>query len=264
MDRTRLVVGNWKMNMTSTEGTALVGSFVEQVENLFNTDVVVCPPYLSIPRVREAVKDTQLKVGAQDCFWEEGGAFTGKVSAKMLSEFCCDYCIVGHSETRGRFGKLDIPESTVVHFNETDETVNLKIKALAYYSINPILCVGETLSEREAGETDSVIETQLRGALDGLDASELYSLVVAYEPVWAIGTGEVCGAAEAERVCAQIRKVVARIADAEVSNHVRILYGGSVKPENAKEIFSQENIDGGLIGGASLNADGFARIVFSA
>lgn len=262
--RAKLVVGNWKMNLTSMEAAALVEAFIKNIENLWEVDVVVCPPLLSIPRVRDIVKDSQVKLGAQDCFWEDSGAFTGKTSPKMLSEFGCDYCIVGHSETRGRFGKLEVPESMIGHFSENDETVNLKIKALIYYSINPILCVGETLAEREAESTDDVIESQLRGALQGLDPAEMYSFVVAYEPVWAIGTGNVCDNAEAERVCGMIRSVIGCIADTEVADHVRVLYGGSVKPENAKEIFKQPNIDGGLVGGASLNANGFARIVLSA
>ncbi|MCH7945481.1 MAG: triose-phosphate isomerase [Armatimonadetes bacterium] len=262
--RAKLVAGNWKMKLTSTEATALVEALIEQVDLLWDVDVVVCPPYLAIPHVRDIVKDSQLKLGGQDCFWSDEGAFTGKVSAKMLSEFGCDYCIVGHSETRGRFGKLDTPEPTLGFFSETDQTVNLKIKALLYYSINPILCVGETAAERKAGETDSVIEKQLRGALEGVDPSELFCFVVAYEPVWAIGTGDTCDPAEAERVCGVIRAMFAQIADQEVANHLRIIYGGSVKPDNSDELFKQTNIDGGLVGGASLDADGFARIVLSA
>lgn len=262
--RTKLVAANWKMNPTAMEGAAIVEAFSKQVENLWEVDVVVCPPYLAIPRVRDVIRDTQLKLGAQDCFWEEKGAYTGQVSAKMLSEFCCDYCIVGHSESRGRFGETTLPDSTLGYFSETDETANLKIKALLYYSINPILCVGETLAERDAGKTDSVVATQLQRALEGIDPSELYSFVVAYEPVWAIGTGKTCDAAEAERVCASIRSLVAEMADEDVAENVRVLYGGSVKPDNARELFTQPNIDGGLVGGASLDADGFARIVLSA
>lgn len=262
--RAKLVAGNWKMNLTSMEGEALVDAFIKQIDLLWEVDVVVCPPFLSLPRVREVVKDSQVKLGAQDCFWEDSGAFTGKISPKMLSEFCCDYCIVGHSEMRGRFGKLEVPESMIGHFSENDDTVNMKIKSLIYYSINPILCVGETAAEREASSTDAVIESQLRGALQGLDPAEMYSFVVAYEPVWAIGTGKVCETDEAERVCAMIRSLVGTIADTDVAEHVRILYGGSVKPDNAKELFKQPNIDGGLVGGASLDAVSFARIVLSA
>ena len=262
--RTKLVAGNWKMNTTSMEGAALVEAFIKQVDYLWDVDVVVCPPYLAIPRVRELVKDTQVKLGAQDCFWEEQGAFTGKVSAKMLAQFCCDYCIVGHSESRGRFGEYVTPLDVQEYFSESDASVNRKIKALLYYSINPILCVGETMAERSGAETEKVIERQLRGALAGIDSSELYSFVVAYEPVWAIGTGTVCDSAEAERVCGLIRSLVGSITDADVAENVRVLYGGSVKSDNSSELFSKPNIDGGLVGGASLDPDGFARIVMSA
>lgn len=252
------------MNPTAAESVALVEGILGQA-NLFNSvDVVVCPPYLAIPKVHERVKDTPLKVGAQDCFWMEKGAFTGKVSARMLREFCCDYCIVGHSETRGRFGSLEVPSDTVAHFGETDETVNLKIKALNYCGIVPILCVGETAAERKQHRTDAVIESQLRGALCGISGDEMYSLVIAYEPVWAIGTGDVCEDAEAERVCGFVRSFITEIAGGDVADSVRVLYGGSVKPENAKGLFSQPNIDGGLVGGASLDADGFVRIILSA
>lgn len=262
--RTKLVAGNWKMNTTAMEGAALVEAFIKQVDYLWDVDIVVCPPYLALPRVRELVRDSQVKLGAQDVFWKEQGAFTGKVSAKMLSELCCDYCIVGHSETRGRFGSLEVPLTTLEYFSETEETVSLKIRALLYYSINPILCVGETASERTNGQTEAVIERQLRGALDGIDPAELFSFVVAYEPVWAIGTGQTCDAAEAERVCGFVRSLVSDIADVDVAENLRVLYGGSVKPDNSAELFHQPNIDGGLVGGASLDADGFARIVMSA
>jgi triosephosphate isomerase len=262
--RTKLVAGNWKMNTTAREGAALVEAFIKQVDYLWDVDIVVCPPFLAVPRVRELVKDSQVKLGAQDVFWEEQGAFTGEVSPRMLSEFCCDYCIVGHSERRGRFGGYEPPMEAQGYFSDTDASVNRKLRALLYASITPILCVGETKPERSVGETAKVVEGQVRGALEGVDPAEMYSLVVAYEPVWAIGTGDVCDAAEAERVCGLIRGVVSDVADQEVAESVRVLYGGSLKPENAKELFSQPNIDGGLVGGASLEPDGFARIVMSA
>ena len=262
--RTKLVVGNWKMVPTAMESAALVEGFIRQVSVLDDVDVVVCPPFLAIPRVREVVRDSQVKLGAQDVFWEDSGAFTGKVSAKMLSEFCVDYCLVGHSETRGRFGGYEPPLEVEGFFGERDESVNLKIRALLYHSINPILCIGETMPERSSATTDQVIEGQLRRALEGIEAAELFSFVIAYEPVWAIGTGKTCDAAEAERVCAMIRGLVREIADEEAAASVRVLYGGSIKPENSREMFGQPNIDGGLVGGASLDADGFARIVLSA
>jgi triosephosphate isomerase len=182
----------------------------------------------------------------------------------MLQDVGCSLCIVGHSETRGRFGKLEVPVTTLGYFAETDETVNLKIKALLYHNLCPILCVGETLAEREAGRTDEVIADQLRKGLEGIDGAEYLSAVVAYEPVWAIGTGQVCDTAEAERVCAGIRKVLAEVFDEDSAAAIRVLYGGSVKANNARELFAQPNIDGGLVGGASLNAQEFVRIVQSA
>ena len=252
------------MNTTVSEAVALTGGILAQVDHFGDVDVVVCPPFLAVPKMREVLQNTRVKLGAQDCFWADRGAFTGRVSAQMLREHCCDYCIVGHSEARGRFGTLDVPSSTVPYFAETDETVNLKIKALNYNAIAPILCVGETAIERKLGETDRVIERQVRGALSGVQKDEMYTLILAYEPVWAIGTGDVCEDTEAERVCATVRSILSDIADPDVADCVRVLYGGSVKPSNAKSLFSQPNIDGGLVGGASLDADGFVRIVLSA
>lgn len=262
--RTKLVAGNWKMNLTTAQAGALVEAVIANVEEKTHVDVVVCPPYLTIPRVKDLAKNTAIKVGAQDVFWMEEGAFTGQVSPKMLSDFCVDHCIVGHSETRGRFGKVEVPESTLGFFAETDETVNLKIKALLYYGITPILCVGETEAERAAGQTETVISKQLEGALAGIEAAELYLFVIAYEPVWAIGTGLTCEAEEANRVCGFVRSEIGRLADSDVAENVRVLYGGSVKPTNSDELFAQPEIDGALVGGASLDADGFARIVLSA
>lgn len=259
--RTKLLAGNWKMNLTAAQGVALVEQFVQEADIRFDMDVVVCPPFLAIPKVRDVTKSSSVKLGAQNCFWMEKGAFTGQVSINQLTEFCVDYCIVGHSESRGNFGKLEIDENLLGYFSESDATINLKLKALFYHGITPILCVGETLADREAGKTDQVIATQLESALDGLDAAELYSLVVAYEPVWAIGTGKSCEPDEAERVCSTIRDLIAKIGDSDVAENVRILYGGSLKPENAQAIFDQPNIDGGLVGGASLDAKAFAQIV---
>ena len=260
----RLVAGNWKMNLTAAEGAALVEMFLEEVRTHPDLDVVVCPPYLAIPKICDLTSRTAVKVGAQDVFWAEKGAFTGNVSVGQLAAYQLPYCIVGHSETRGRFGKLEVPESTMGYFGETDETVNLKIKQLLSYGIAPILCVGETLAEREAGRTDEVIRSQIRGALVGVESVELDSLVIAYEPVWAIGTGEVCDSDEAERVCAMIRGTVATTFDQRLADGMRILYGGSVKPDNSAELFGKENIDGGLVGGASLDPKGFAAIVHNA
>jgi triosephosphate isomerase (TIM) len=262
--RTKLVAGNWKMNFSTKEASAAVEAFARHVDAKSNVDVVICPPYLSIAKVRELVKDTHIKVGAQDVFWQDSGAFTGQVSPPMLTEFGVHYCIVGHSETRGRFGKVEVPENTLGYFAESDETCNLKIRACLYHSINPILCVGETAAEREAGRTDEVVRNQLTGALKDIDPAELYFFAVAYEPVWAIGTGNTCDAREAERVCGNIRGLLGEILDRDVAEEVRILYGGSVRASNSDELFHQPNIDGGLVGGASLDAMEFVNIVMSA
>jgi triosephosphate isomerase len=259
----KLVVGNWKMNLTPREGVTTIEAFVEAVERCEEVQVAICPPYMTIPRVHPILHGTHIELGAQDCFWLDEGAFTGQVSVKMLSAEDIQFCIVGHSETRGRFGKLDIPESTVGYFAETNETVNLKIKALLTYGIHPILCVGETLAERDAGTTDSTIRAQLEGAMAGIDGSELEGFVVAYEPVWAIGTGQVCPSDEAGRICRFIHDWFRTTYGDDVAS-LRVLYGGSVKASNAKELFLQEWIDGGLVGGASLVAKEFSQIVDAA
>lgn len=262
--RTKLVVGNWKMNKTLAEAVATVEASLRYIAARQDIDVAICPPFTALAKVRDVLKNTHIRVGAQDCFWKDSGAFTGCVSPAMLLDIGCSFCIVGHSETRGRFGKLEVSESSLGYFAETDHTVNLKIRALLFQSINPILCVGETEDERDAGQTDDIIRRQLAGALEGIDPSEMYFFCVAYEPVWAIGTGKTCDAAEANRVCGYIRQVIADLADEDVADNVRVLYGGSVKPDNARELFSQPEIDGGLVGGASLDADSFSKIVMSA
>lgn len=262
--RTKLVVGNWKMNKTVAEASAAVEQFVKHVSAKTTVDVAVCPPHTAISRVRELLRNTHIQVGAQDVFWKESGAFTGQISPPMLYELGCTYCIVGHSETRGRFGKLEVSENSLGYFSETDYTVNLKIRSLIFHSVNPILCVGETAEERAAGETETVIRSQLAGALEGIDPSELYFLAVAYEPVWAIGTGNTCESGEANRVCGLIRRILGELLDGDVCQEIRVLYGGSVKPENARELFEQPEIDGGLIGGASLDPTSFSRIVMFA
>ena len=261
--RRPLVAGNWKMNLTIRESAALVTAFIKALDMWDRADIVLCPPYLSIPCVQGLLKDTRIQLGAQDVFWKDSGAFTGRISAHMLKEAGVTHCIVGHSETRGRFGKLEIPATTLGYFAETDETVNLKIKALLFCEIKPILCVGETLEEREAGKTDEIIADQLKRALDGLIDAELEPLIVAYEPVWAIGTGQTCDSAEAQRVCGMIRNELCEISP-DLAKSTRILYGGSVKSSNARELFAQPDIDGGLVGGASLNASEFKDIVMSA
>jgi triosephosphate isomerase len=262
--RAKLVVGNWKMNLTRPEASSCVESLIKQIGAGELVEVAICPPFLSIPLVAGLLQDTFVMVGAQDVFWAEKGAFTGSVSPVMLKEAGVQMCIVGHSEPRGRFGVLEVPLSTLTYFSETDETANLKIKALLYHGIVPILCVGETLSERDADATDAVIQAQLEGALAGIDSSEFADGVVAYEPVWAIGTGRTCEAQEAGRVCGMIRAHLAKLLDDETATRIRILYGGSVKASNAKELFRTPDIDGGLVGGASLKPEEFIEVIRAA
>jgi triosephosphate isomerase len=262
--RTKLVAGNWKMNMSYAQLAAYIESVVALLDAKTSVDVLICPAFVHLHRLNELLRNTHLQVGAQDVFWMSSGAFTGRISPTMLVEAGVTYCIVGHSETRGRFGVNEVPASAVRHFAETDETVNLKIKALLFHGIAPILCVGETAAERAEGRTEDVVAAQLARALDGIDAVELGRLAVAYEPVWAIGTGQTCDAAEADRVCGLLRAELARHGGDEFANTARVLYGGSVKAANSGELFAQPNIDGGLIGGASLDPQEFCRIVISA
>ena len=263
MSRRNMVAGNWKMNLMVAEATSALSTLGGLVKDS-SAEVVICPTYVCLPAAIGTAQDSVVGIGAQDVFWMASGAFTGRISAEMLKDLGVRYCIVGHSETRGKFGKLEVPSSTVNFFAETDETVNLKIRSLLKNGLVPILCVGETASERDAEETDQVITSQLELGLTGLTADELASLVIAYEPVWAIGTGNTCDSAEANRVCAMIRKCLANMLGESFAQSCRVLYGGSVKSSNAAELFAQTDIDGGLVGGASLDPAEFARIVLSA
>jgi triosephosphate isomerase len=262
--RRKLVVGNWKMNFTLAEAKACIQAFSKAIAPYTSVQVGIAPTNLVLSALKQEAGETGIMIGGQDVFWRDKGAFTGRVSAPQLKDAGAEFCIIGHSETRGRFGVLDVLASTVPHFSETDLTVNLKLKALLYAGLVPIVCVGETHAEREAGETEAVISRQLAGALEGLDVVELNEIVVAYEPVWAIGTGNVCDAEEANRVCGMLRAELARQLDTELAERTRILYGGSVKSSNAKALFSHEHVDGGLVGGASLDAHEFAQIVLAA
>ena len=255
--RSKIIIGNWKMNKTRQEALDTVRQFETLVTGVDSVEFGFCPPFVFLSTL---CSESKLNFGAQDVFWMPSGAFTGYTSAAMLNDIGAKYAIIGHSERRGRFGKLEVPVSTVASFAESDETVNLKLKACLAAGIVPIVCCGETLAEREAGNTDSVIATQIAGALDGISESDLAPLVIAYEPVWAIGTGKVCDSTEANRVCAMIRGCL----PASIQATTRIQYGGSVNPGNAKELFSQPDIDGGLVGGASLKAEDFAQVVMAA
>lgn len=248
--RTPIVAGNWKMNKTAREAAALAAEIRGALGGVSSIECVLCPPFTSLRAVREAIADTPIKLGAQNVHWEKSGAFTGEISAAMLLEEGCEYVIVGHSERRQYFG-------------ETDETVNRRTCAALAAGLRPIVCVGETLDEREAGQTFTVIERQIRRGLAGLVGADWERLVVAYEPVWAIGTGRTATASQAQEVHALIRRLLGDLAG-DAAQQIRIQYGGSVKPENAAELFGQPDVDGGLIGGASLQAASFVAIARAA
>ena len=261
--RRTIIAGNWKMHMLTSEGRQLAQSLTGLAAETPDTDVVLCPPYTALAAVGEAIAGTSLQLGAQDVFWKEKGAYTGQVAPSMLADLGVTVAIVGHSEMRGRFGvpEPDMDDVVLAHFGDSDRTVNLKLKAARQAGLTVICCVGETLAEREAGQTDSVVSNQVEGALAGLDASTLDDVVLAYEPVWAIGTGKTCETAEADRVCGVIRTTVSRLFGTADGDVMRIQYGGSVKPANAAELLACPNIDGALVGGASLVAADFAAIV---
>ena len=248
MIRIPLIAGNWKMYKTTAEAKA----FAEEFSKLYkDTDVraAICAPFTQLVALKEAFAGTNVKLGAQNVHFEDEGAFTGEISVKMLKEIGVDYCIIGHSERRE-------------YFAETDETVNLKLKKLFSSSeIIPILCVGENLSEREAGNAFDVVERQLKADLEGIDKADVSKLVIAYEPIWAIGTGKTATPEQAGEMCAHIRNIVEKLYDKDTCDSVIIQYGGSVKPENASEIMNMDEIDGALVGGASLDASKFIKIV---
>ena len=245
--RIPFIAGNWKMHKTVAEARA----FAEEFKALYkDTDVktAICAPFVHLALLKEAFAGTDIKVGAQNAHFEDQGAFTGEVSVKMLEDIGVDYCIIGHSERRQ-------------YFAETDETVNKKLKKLFEGPIVPILCVGEVLEERDAGREKEVVGGQIRADLAGLSADDVRKLVVAYEPVWAIGTGRTATPEQANEMCGYIREVISELYDDDVACDVTIQYGGSMKPANATELMAMEEIDGGLIGGSSLKADEFMQII---
>lgn len=244
--RKKIVAGNWKMNMTPAKAVALIDSLKEKI-NTTEVDVVVCPTYVCLPAVLEAVKGTNINVGAQNMHYEENGAFTGEIAPSMLTELGVKYVIIGHSERRQYFG-------------ETDVTVNKKTLKALEHGLVPVVCVGESLEEREQGVTIDLVRLQTKVALKDVTAEDAKKVVIAYEPIWAIGTGRTATSQQAEEVCAAIRQVVAEIYNQEVADAVRIQYGGSVNAANANELFNMGNIDGGLVGGASLKEE-FVSIV---
>lgn len=246
--RKPIIAGNWKMNCTVTEAEALVSNLIPLVKNIKDREIVVCPTFTALSAISKLLKGNNIDFGAQNLHWEEKGAFTGEISAKMIKEIGCKYIIIGHSERRQ-------------YFHETDDTVNKKIKAALKVGLTPIVCIGEILEEREKGQTFTILEKQIRGGFKNLSKDEMSKLVIAYEPVWAIGTGKTATPAQAEESHIFIRKTLAKIFGEDLSSKIRILYGGSVKPENIRELMNEVDIDGALVGGASLKADSFAKIV---
>ena len=245
--RKAVIAGNWKMNKTPAETKEIITAMKPLVADA-TCDVVLCVPYIDIFAAQEAAKGSNIKIGAENCHWAESGAFTAEVSAPMLKSIGVEYVIIGHSERREIF-------------KEDNELIKAKVKSAYEYGLCPILCVGERLEQREAGETVEVCAGQLLSALEDLTAEEVEQMIVAYEPIWAIGTGKVATAQDAEETIKALRQAIADKYGAATAEKVRIQYGGSVKPENVKELMAQPNIDGALVGGASLKPESFAKLV---
>jgi triosephosphate isomerase len=263
MARIPLIAGNWKMNRTVGEAASLVKELLPRIQGIGGVEVVLCPPATALHVVQGALGGSDVALGAQDVFWADWGAFTGLLGPPMLLDVGCRYVIIGHSERRGRFGKPDEslkPDAARV-FGDTDASVNLKVKAALRHGLVPIMCVGEMLPEREDGRTDEVVSGQIRAGLADVSPAAVAGIVLAYEPVWAIGTGMACDTLEANRVTAVIRKTVRDTFGADAAEGVRIQYGGSVTDQNAHDLISQPEIDGALVGGASLDACRFAQII---
>jgi triosephosphate isomerase (TIM) len=249
--RKKLIAGNWKMNKTAAEGRALVADIVAAVGKQADVEVVVCPPFTGLEAAAAALDGSNVKLGAQNMHPEKSGAYTGEISAEMLRGLYVTHVVLGHSERR-------------TYFKETDAFINQKVLAALKHQLKPILCVGETLAERESGSTLKVVQTQTEAALEGVAKDQLTSVVIAYEPVWAIGTGKVATTEQAQEVHAFIRSLLVKHYGDAAAQKVRILYGGSMKPANAPELLAQKDIDGGLIGGASLEARSFVELITAA
>jgi triosephosphate isomerase (TIM) len=250
--RKKIVAANWKMNMTQAESARFVQSLLLDLGDITDIEVVIVPPFTAIAKVMEALGSSQsIKVGAQNMHWEPNGPFTGEISAALLRDLLVRYVVLGHSERRTLFG-------------ETDEVVNRKVRAAHEATLRPIVCVGETLGQRDKGNVEKILSIQLRGSLKDLGEKELQETVIAYEPVWAIGTGRNATPEQAEEAHAFIRHTLREISDETTADRIRIQYGGSVKPENARDLMTQPDIDGALVGGASLDPRSFAQIVKAA
>jgi triosephosphate isomerase len=248
MMRVPIIAGNWKMFKTAPEAADLVNGLKKELSGMSAVDVVLCPPFVHLQKAVELLNGTNIAVGGQNLFWEESGAFTGEVAGPMLVSLGVKYVIIGHSERRQYFG-------------ETNETVNKRTKTALKVGLRPIVCVGESLAEREAGKTFDVIKDHVTGSLAGLTKEDMLKLTLAYEPVWAIGTGKTATSAQAQEVHAFIRGLLQKMFDKATADSTRIQYGGSVKPENTAELMGQADIDGALVGGASLKVDSFVAIV---
>ena len=250
--RKKIVAANWKMNMLQAEAAEFIKDLLLEIGDMPSVEVVIVPPFTAIARVVESLDKAQhIKVGAQDMYWEHSGAFTGEISAAMLRDLFVRYVVLGHSERRQIFG-------------ETDEIVNRKVRAALQATLRPILCVGETLEQRERGNVEKILSLQLQGSLAGLGSKDFHETVIAYEPVWAIGTGRNATPEQAQEAHAFIREILTELSDAHTAERIRIQYGGSVKPDNAEALMSQPDIDGALVGGASLDPRSFAQIVQAA
>jgi len=247
-ERKLIIAGNWKMNKTVAEALDLVRGLKLELANVKEVDMVVCPPFTALCEVSKAILDSSLRLGAQNMSEHNVGAYTGEIAAVMLKEFSVRYVILGHSERRQ-------------YQKESDELISKKVAAVHRASLKPIVCIGETLAEREGGQTNTVLERQLHGSLAGLSKEQMAETIVAYEPVWAIGTGKTATTAQAQETHAHIRALLAKMFDETVARRVRIQYGGSVKPSNARELMSQPDVDGALVGGASMEARSFADII---
>jgi triosephosphate isomerase len=246
--RKPIIAGNWKMYKTIPEATVLVKGVIERLAGFTAVEVVFCTPFTALSTIKTQVQGSSFRLGAQNLYWKEQGAFTGEVSPLMLKDIGCDYVIIGHSERREYFG-------------ETDAIVNLKVKAALTAGIQPIICVGESLQQYEAGETESLIKRQIAAALEGVEKTAIPGIVIAYEPIWAIGTGKSSTAVAANQVIGLIRTTAAGLFGDEPASQMRIQYGGSVKPENIQEYMAQPEIDGALVGGASLEVESFVKLV---
>lgn len=245
--RVPIIAGNWKMNNTISESIELIEE-IKKHKLDEKVETVISVPFISLSEAKKAIEGTNIKLSAQNMHWEDNGAYTGEISPVMLKEIGIDYCIIGHSERRQ-------------YFNELDETVNKKVKSALKYNIKPIICVGETLEEREKNKEKEVVKEQVLKALEGIDKNNIKDIVIAYEPIWAIGTGKTASSDDANQMCGFIRETIGNKYDKETKASIRIQYGGSVKPNTIKELMEKEEIDGALVGGASLVAEDFVKLV---